>query len=440
MGEVEAIGCHCFMGGMTRGMMEALDVHAQYEVFNLGELTVEHNMKIPFYQADDPNVWLDVLRANPTHDRAAVLFGNPRCTGFSKLGHGCSEDAHGAWSKPTIDIKQLCWMSKVMKGPAGKGPLIWGFESVQDAATTGRPLLDLIHEEYGAGYRRAELFHNASMFGNAQSRARVIFLWYKEGISLPVEEITEQWLWRGPHVTTGQALRGEASYKGLINLWDKEPLVVKSIDEFDTLEKLQLASPWMEDPGLDLTPDQSASVKPFPILNHHYQQLRDGDKYMEAGIQTVLEGRSLNHVPVEVLEEAGWDELAEKKDEGVSFSWHAPRRLHRDKACPVIYSASHKFIHPNGKRPMSVRDLARIMGFDDDFAVLGSVPIAQLGKGLCVHVGRWLGYLCKAAVEGTVKRAFDPGHNFEQFRLDNEYGWKPKKPNVEKHRWEEEDE
>lgn len=439
MGEVTAIGSHVFMGGMTRGIAEALDVLAQYEVFNLGELTVEHNLQIPFFQADDPNVWADVLAENPKHSEAPVLYGNPRCTGFSKLGHGCSEDAHGAWSRPTIDIRQLCWLKSIMKGPEGKGPLVWGFESVQDAATTGRDLLDLVHKEYGQGYRRAELFHNAAQFGNAQHRRRVIFLWYRPEISLPVEEITEQWLWRGPHVTVEQALRGQASYAGLVDLWDLPPLVVKSIDCFDTLDKLKLASPWIEDPGIEKNPDQSVPVTPFPVLNHHYQELKDGDKYMEAGLKTVKEGRSLNHVPEEVLENAGYDELAEKKMLGISFSWHAPRRIHRAGACPVIYSASGKFIHPKGDRPMSVRDLARIMGFDDEWAVLGPAPIAQLGKGLCVHVGRWLGHLIKHGIEGTTKRKVDTGRDFEQFRLDTDYGWTPKKPKVERGRWDEED-
>lgn len=430
MGEIQAIGSHVFMGGMTRGIAEALDVLAQYEVFNLGELTVEHNMKIPFYQADDPNSWADLLRENPQHNEAPVLYGNPRCTGFSKLGHGCSEDAHGAWAKPTIDIRQLCWLKSIMKGPDGNGPLVWGFESVQDAATVGRDLLDLIHQQYGAGYRRAELFHNAAQFGNAQHRRRVIFLWYRKDISLPVEEITEEWLWRGPHVTTGQALRGEASYSGLINLWDVPALPLKNINGFDTLDKLKTASPWIQ--------PTDTTMAPIPVLNHHYST--EYCTYMDASLKLpVLEGRSLNHVPEEVLEEAGFDELAEKKSDGISFSWHAPRRLHRDGACPVIYSASGKFIHPNGERPMSVRDLARIMGFDDEWAVLGPDPIAQLGKGLCVHVGRWLGHLIKHAINGTTKRKNDTGAEFEQFRLDNEYGWTPKKPKIERGRWEEED-
>ena len=97
--EVQAIGSHVFMGGLSRGIAEALDVQAQYEIFNLGELTVEHNLKIPFYQADNANDWAGLV--NEKHGEVPVVYGNPRCTGFSALGHGCSEDAHGAWSKPT---------------------------------------------------------------------------------------------------------------------------------------------------------------------------------------------------------------------------------------------------------------------------------------------------------------------------------------------------
>lgn len=436
MGEVAAIGSHVFMGGMTRGIMEALDVQAQYEIFNLGELTVEHNTGMPFFQADDANWWHDILKSNPAHDEAAVLYGNPRCTGFSALGHGCSEDAHGAWSRPTLDIRQLCWLKSIMKGPDGKGPLVWGFESVQEAATTGRDLIEAMHQMHGAGYRRAELFHNAAQFGNAQHRRRVIFLWYRADMSLPVEEITEEWLWRGPHVTVGQALRGEAPHHGKVNLWDVPAVSHRSIDGFDTIEKVKIASPWIAHPYLAYTelPDGCITV---PVLNHYHKDITD--PYLECSVKLVKEGHSMNRLPAELLEEHGYDEFAEKKEEGISFSWHAPRRLHRDGACPVVYSASGKFMHPEHNRPLTVAELSRLMGFDDEWAVLGPDPIAQLGKGLCVHVGRWLGHLIKAGVTGSVKRREDPGHEFEQFRLDRDYGWVPKKPKVEKDDYDEYD-
>lgn len=428
MGEVQAIGSHVFMGGMTRGVMEALDVLAQYEIFNLGELTVEHNTGMPFFQANDANWWRDILKDHPTHDQAAVLYGNPRCTGFSALGHGCSEDAHGAWSKPTIDIRQLCWLKSIMAGPTGEGPLVWGFESVTQAATTGRDLIEAMHAEHGQGYRRAELFHNAAQFGNAQHRRRVIFLWYKQGLSLPVEEITEQWLWRGPHVTVGQALRGTAPHHGTIDLWDIEAMAHTSIDRFDTFDMAKVMSPHIRDADGNQT---------IPVMNHYHKIITD--PYLECSVKLVKEGHSMNRLPADLLEEHGYDDFADKKRDEVSFSWHAPRRLHRDGSCPVVYSASGKFMHPEHNRPLTVRELARLMGFDDDWAVLGPDPIAQLGKGLCVHVGRWIGHLMKACVTGDVKRTEDTGAEFEQFRLDRDYGWVPKKPKVEKDGYDEYD-
>lgn len=419
MADIKAIGCHCFMGGMTRGISEALDVQAQYEIFTLGEETVEHNLKIPFYRAaaGSEEDWYETVMDQ--HRDVPVVFGNPRCTGFSALGHGCSEDAHGAWAKPTVDIRQLCRLASWLK------PAVWGFESVQQAATTGRALLDWIHEAYGAGYRRAELFHNAAQFGNAQHRRRVIFLWYKEGLSLPAEEITEQWLYRGKHVTVQDALRGGPGHEGLLDLWNVAPLVHPNVDKWTTIQEIVGASPWVS--GIEHR-NGDAHEATIPVLNHYYKTVTD--PYLECSIKLVKEGGSMNGLPSDLLDEHGFDEYSEKKLFGTSFSWHAPRKLHRDKACPVVYSASGKFMHPEHARPLTVRELARLMGCDDEWAVLGADPIAQLGKGLCVHVGRWIGHMINACMTGSVKRANDTGLPFEQFRFDRDYDWVPKKPRV----------
>lgn len=420
--DVKAIGSHVFMGGMTRGVAESLDVQAQYEIFTLGEETVEHNLKIPFYRAANGSEedWYETVMDQ--HRDVPVVFGNPRCTGFSALGHGCSEDAHGAWSKPTVDIRQLCRLASWVK------PQVWGFESVQQAATTGRDLLDWIHATYGAGYRRAELFHNAAQFGNAQHRRRVIFLWYKEGLQLPVEEVTEQWRYRGPHVTVQDALRGGRGHEGLMDLWHVKPLVHDNIDKWTTFQEIVGVSPWHEikQPQPELTVTK-------PVLNHYYKTIND--PYLECSVKLVKEGGSMNGLPSDLLEEHGYEDFAEKKLFGVSFSWHAPRKLHRDKACPVVYSASGKFMHPEHPRPLTVRELARLMGCDDEWAVLGPDPIAQLGKGLCVNVGRWIGHVIHACVTGSIKREQDMGVPHEIFRFDrNERyaGWVPAKPKAPK--------
>lgn len=424
--DIKALGCHVFMGGMTRGVAEHLDVQAQMEIFNLGEETVEHNFKIPFWQADSEEDWYPIVMDK--YRDVPVVYGNPRCTGFSALGHGCSEDAHGAWANPTVDIRQLCRMQSWIK------PLVWGFESVTNAATVGRELIEWIHQEYGAGYRRAELFHNAYQFGNAQYRRRIIFLWYKEGLSLPAEEITEKWLWRGKPPTTEDALRGTGSYKGMRDLWNVEALQVPSLHGFDTIGKLEAASPWVMDRLPPTDDHEEGTPVSVPVLNHHYGKINDS--YLEASLKLVKEGGTMNGLPAGLLEEAGYDEFAEKKEMGISFSWHAPRKLHRKRACPVIYSASGKFMHPEHQRPLTVRELARIMGLDDDWAVLGNDPIAQIGKGVCVHVGRWIGDMIKCCITGEVKRKIDPGHPVEQFRFDKEYGWVPKKPRIGKPEYE----
>src|SRR5205085_10613595 len=62
------------------------------------------------------------------------------------------------------------------------------WESVQQAYTVGRPLLDQLRDEYFVphGYRIAHLFLNAASFGNAQRRKRYFFVAYRDHLRFNV--------------------------------------------------------------------------------------------------------------------------------------------------------------------------------------------------------------------------------------------------------------
>lgn len=395
MSSYRALSVHSFMGALTLGVSESIEPVATMETFDLGELTVEANLGIPFYRAgveasDRVPAWFELLE-DPRLRDVQVVFGNPRCTGFSALGHGCSEDAHGAWAKPTVDIRQLCEVADLVQPP------VWGFESVQQCGTVGRDLIQWIYERFKERYRLAELYHNAAQFGSSQHRRRVFMMFYDRELEPPFEELTESCLWRGAHRTV---------YDVIGDLRDVPTVELPSDFSYPTTlgEAIAVGLP----------------------LNHWHKHGRD--RYFQAAVETTLEGHSLNGVPEEVLEQAGYEDLAEKKAVGTSFSWHAPRRLHRDRSCPVVYSASGKFLHPELPRALTVRELARLMGCPDSWVVLGPDPIAQLGKGVTVEVGRWLGRLFRATLEGH-RGPRQPDH--VAFRFDRDYGWTPKRPRVE---------
>lgn len=191
---------------------------------------------------------------------------------------------------------------------------------------------------------------------------------------------------------------------------------------FMTYEEVTKASPEI-DTGFD--PDGAPRPR---YLNHYHSNWKTRAYLREAIEVKVPEGRSLNGVPIRLLPE----HLAATRRLGKSFGWHSPRRVHRDGACPIIYSRSGYFLHPEYDRPLSVRELARIMGFEDSFTVIGNDPVSQLGKGVCAEVAAWLGTLMRWTVTGEVKRANDLGIEREIVRLDKEPGWVPKRPKVER--------
>ncbi|MGO1835522.1 MAG: DNA cytosine methyltransferase, partial [Actinomycetaceae bacterium] len=87
----------------------------------------------------------------------------------------------------------------------------------------------------------------------------------------------------------------------------------------------------------------------------------------------------------------------------------APRRLNPDKAAPVMTGTGAKdFVHPWLDRTLTVREVARIMGWPDDWSLApiwnaGRPDDTQkwLGKGITVQVGRWIGGWAAAALEGS---------------------------------------
>lgn len=384
------------MGALTYGAREHLDVVAQLEVFDLGNATVRHNLQLPVLRAPFES-WHEVLEPTGALDGEGpeVIFGNPRCSGFSCLGHGCSEDGHGAFARQTIDIQQIFQISDLLRPK----PKVICFESVQQAGTVGRALLEHLVREHGDGYRIAELYHTAAQFGSAQHRKRLYVVFYREDLRLPALEITERCLYRGEHVTVGDVL-----HDGEHDLWNTP------------------AVPFPYRRSRDVTLEEVLSVHPIP--NHYYHALAPHDL---AGILKLRQGESFNHLPEADLEDI--PRLYEVRLRGASFSFgHAPSRIHTDKAAPVVMSSAHNLIHPEHNRPLTIRELCRLMGLPDDWVVIGPEPVAQIGKGVCVETARWIGALISACVTGSIAREVDEGHRWERFDLDQ---LSPRRPRIQ---------
>jgi site-specific DNA-cytosine methylase len=124
-----------------------------------------------------------------------------------------------------------------------------------------------------------------------------------------------------------------------------------------------------------------------------YQRMSDNSKMT---IPFLREGEGLNTFakrrPNEL--EKVCPEFYEKwicRTSNIPFSLHSISRLRWDGKCPTIASSSSRLIHPREDRPLTVGEIAAMMGWPKGFVPVGENPVAQIGKGVVPATGRWLG-------------------------------------------------
>lgn len=329
---MKALGCHVFMGGFTRGVMDVMDVQAQLEIHGLGKETVEQELKIPFIMGNSWEDW-------PTDISYDMLYGNPRCTGFSCVTAGCGEHAHGPWSNQTRDIHDL-----VQYGIKTHAPImIW--ESVQQAWSTGRPLLNYLAHELLApkGYKVCHILLTAASFGNAQHRKRYFFVAYQGDKNFNVAP---------PELPAYRTLLRDA-------IGDLESVEVKPFTWHDE-------SPHPDSYFGGLT---ESEWEMLPKLEHGW----DLNKFARY---------RCDEMPADMQKR--WKERLSD----MPFSMHCARRLCYDTYAPTLFGGCTGLIHPVHDRPLTIRELSHIMG--NDFYPKGFKPTAQIVKGICPQVGTWL--------------------------------------------------
>lgn len=328
-----AVGIHVFAGGFTRGVLDAgWKVPVQLEVHNFGLETTEKMNGVP--SINDENArWPDV--------EGLMSFGNPRCTAFSTITNGAKyedSNSHGAWAKQTCDIHQMCEYS------AGRFDfVVW--ESVQQAyKASGRELVDhLVREVFAPKhYRVAHLFINAATFGNAQQRKRYFFMAYRDCYKFCIQP---------PSIAFHYPVVYDV-------IWDRRDRQTRPAD-------LSMAD-YDEDSHCDLRPDEWAVVPELPcgwgmhaLARYRYDVLTERQK-------------------------AKWDTRASE----LPFSLHGISRTNWLRPCPTMHSGVCRFIHPSKHRPLTVGEMAALMGWPT--IPVGPYPNKQIVKGICPEVGQWL--------------------------------------------------
>lgn len=327
----DAVGIHVFAGGFTLGVQKEFNVECQLEAHGpFGERTAREIAGVD---------WLNRPAGDWPHVDAQFAFGNPRCTGFSTITAGYGEDAHGAWSKPTADIHQLCEYA------VGRyDAIIW--ESVQGAMKTGRPLLDYLRDDIfkPKHYRIAHILLNGAAFGNSQQRKRYFFVAYRDDKNFNIVP---------PDISPYYNVNYDA-------IWDMRHVKGNP-------RKTNDGDGWAADDYLKLTDNETLCVPHLPngwCLNTMGRYMRDRlpDKFKFM-----------------------WD--ARLSD--MPFSMHCIHRMNWLRPTPTLHSSCGRFIHPSRDRPITAGEMSAIMGWGDKIP-LGNNPAAELAKGIVPQAGTWL--------------------------------------------------
>jgi len=343
---MRALGIHVFAGGFTMGVQEVAEVVAQYETHGFGMETAA-SLGVPVVNEKSWEDW-------PDPGPVDLVYGNPRCTGFSTITSGYGEETHGPWAKQTADVHDLCNFAVRHKVPY----VIW--ESVQQAFTVGRPLLDYLRDELfvPAGYRIAHLFLNAAGFGNAQNRRRYFFAAY------PADAIFD---------VLAPVL--EPSHTTMAD-------VIGHLRNRETHEKRLYAKDvyYTADCHTSLTPDEWAVVPHLP--------------------QGCCLNRFAREYPERLRElSPKFGETWDVRISDMPFSLHCVARPRWHGPCPTLHNSCGRLIHPLRNRPLTVGELAALMGWGKVIP-RGRDPVSQIAKGVVPAAGQWLAEQVAASMAG----------------------------------------
>lgn len=404
MSELTAIDCQGFAGGFTLGV-------AQTGFRLVGKREMKGGFGVPncevnrhllghdwVAEAVDPEEW--------TPYKVDLVFGNPPCSGFSTL-------SPKAFRGIDSTINECMWAFSNFA--ARCQPTVAIFESVSGAFKTGRPLMQNLRENLetktGLRYQLHHVLHNAVSVGGSAIRKR--YFWVVSQVPFAVDppnlaRIPSLASVIGdldglPYTWSAQPYRQGGTWwsrsrrreDGVVDghWWWNSSYVRKSLD------LVPVAGPWK--PGERLQ----------QLMVRHYDLVGDLPDSWESRKPTLMKI---------------------KPGEDKPRFWCGASQLtrwHWDKPARVITGAGmESVLHPLYDRPLSHREVARIMGFPDDWVVwpfqfMRAGVRSTWGKGIPVDCGRWISGWAKRAIEGDPGK--DPGEEIgeREFLIDvtNDY-------------------
>lgn len=353
-------------------------------------------------QASDPGEWEPV--------QADVVLGTPPCSAFSSMTAGNA--MHGMHS----EINNC--MRDIMRYAVKVKPQVVMMESVSQAYTKGLPLMreltEIVRNGTGIHYHATHVVQNNWSVGGASKRKRYFLVLSQApfgvervdlGHRLPVlgdavADLTDQPLGWESHPYVGHSNWYADRFRSASNEVDGHIPAENSYSR----RVMDLAKVvWL--PG-----ESEAHV--LRRYYDEYQQLPESWQYPTAGGTTTRD-----------------KQLIERNFDAGGFS--KPRHWPWDQPARVVNGAGSFMIwHPN-MRFFTHREVARVMGFPDDWLIAGAKDRRDLhaywGKGTSVAPARWVSTWARNSIEGN------PGtytgdsidDTFDDKLIDVSMDWKP---------------
>jgi DNA (cytosine-5)-methyltransferase 1 len=314
--KIKVIDLFCGIGGFSYGfeMTNKFEVVAGADIWDVALSTFKTNHKKTLLINEDLTQ-MDEHFWDSYKGVADVIIAGPPCQGFSMSGKRQKNDKRNSLFKEVVRITSVVQPKYVVIEN------VVGLLSMTN--DQGQDIKTLIKEEFNAlGYNVAYKVLNATEYGVPQARKRVVFLISKNyplEYPKPVYNVKD-------YITVGDAL-GNVDPDGDVYF---EPST-----KYQKLMK-----------GSSNT-----------IFNHERRQ------------SNALVTKRMSYIP----QGGNWKDIPLELGTGGGTHSNAYKRLDPNKPSVTIkHAAKAMIIHPYRNRILTVREVARLQSFDDDFVFTGS--------------------------------------------------------------------
>lgn len=314
--KIKVIDLFCGIGGFSYGfeMTNKFEVIAGADIWDVALSTFKANHKKTLLINEDLTQ-MDEHYWDSFKGVADVIIAGPPCQGFSMSGKRQKNDKRNSLFKEVVRITSVVQPKYVVIEN------VVGLLSMTN--DQGQDIKTLIKDEFNAlGYDVAYKVLNAAEYGVPQARKRVVFLISKKyPLDYPKALYTDE-----KFITVGDAL-GNVDPDG--------DLYFEAETKYQKLMK-----------GSSKT-----------IYNHERRQSNQ------------LVTKRMSYIP----QGGNWKDIPPELGTGGGTHSNAYKRLDPNKPSVTIkHAAKAMIIHPCRNRILTVREVARLQSFDDDFVFKGS--------------------------------------------------------------------